>query len=76
MHYGLWAAKGHRSCELGPMVNAALETQEWMPTSKSYIHLSPSKKLIRISRAQALDEAMAEVVLIDKRVPSQMMLAP
>lgn len=39
-HVTLLRAKGHESHELGAMVKAALQVQEWTPTNKVYSHLT------------------------------------
>lgn len=45
-HVTLLVAKGHESHDLGPMVKAAMQVQEWKATKNKYIHISPDRQYI------------------------------
>lgn len=70
-HVTLAISEGYESQALGPMVKAALQIQEWIPTANPCIHMSKDKEMMRISN-KTVDTVMARRILVESSPIKQM----
>lgn len=65
-HVPLMVNQGYETQELGPMIQEALQVQQWKTTDNPLINLSKDDQFIRIEFPVG-DQGIAERVLLDKK---------